>query len=68
MDPLNLILITIGAASLIGMAWLGGYQLGLSNGQRAPRRQTVAELINELPTRRAKSAKNRRKAARRASK
>ena len=66
MDPLTIILMTIGAASLIGMAWLGGYQLGLTNGQRAPRRPTVAELVNELPPRRSKAARNRRKATRKA--
>jgi hypothetical protein len=66
MEPLTVILITIGAASLVGMAWLGGYQLGLSNGQRTPRRPTVAELVNELTPRKPKAAKNRRKAARKA--
>ncbi len=66
MDIITLTLVTIGAASLVGMAWLGGYQLGLSNGQRAPRRPTVAELVNELTPRRPKAAKNRRKAARKA--
>ena len=66
MDIVTLTLVTIGAASLVGMAWLGGYQLGLSNGQRTPRRPTVAELVNELQPRRPKSAKNKRKAARKA--
>ena len=66
MDIVTLTLITIGAASLVGMAWLGGYQLGLSNGQRPPRRPTVAELVNELTPRRPKAAKNKRKAARKA--
>jgi hypothetical protein len=66
MDPVTVILITIGAASLVGLSWLGGYQIGLTNGQRATRRPTVADLINELPTRRPKAAKNKRKAARKA--
>jgi hypothetical protein len=66
MDPLTVIVITIAAVSLVGLSWLGGYQIGLTNGQRAPRRPTVSELINELPARRAKTAKNRRKATRKA--
>ena len=66
MDIVTLTLITLGAASLVGMAWLGGYQLGLSNAERTPRRPTVAELVNELQPRRPKAAKNKRKAQRKA--
>jgi hypothetical protein len=43
---------------------MGGYELGQASAK--PRRATVAELINELPPRRPKSAKNKRKAARKA--
>ena len=66
MDYLTIILCTVAFGTLVGMAWLGGYQLGLSNGQRTPRRPTVAELVNELTPRRPKAAKNRRKATRKA--
>jgi hypothetical protein len=66
MDYITIIVMTIAAVSLAGLSWLGGYQIGMSNGQRAPRRATVAELINELPPRRPKAARNRRKAARKA--
>jgi hypothetical protein len=66
MDTLTIIVMTIAAASLAGLSWLGGYQIGLTNGQRTPRRPTVAELVNELQPRRPKAARNRRKAARKA--
>jgi hypothetical protein len=67
MDTLTIIALIIGACGLVGMAWLGGYELGLSNAKpvRAPR-PTVTQLIDELNTRKPKSAKNQRKAVRKA--
>ena len=64
MDITTVILGTLGIASLVGLAWMGGYELGQSNAE--PRRPTVAELVNELKPRRPKAAKNRRKMVRKA--
>jgi hypothetical protein len=64
MDYMTIILGTTALAALVGLAWIGGYELGQANAK--PRRPTVAELINELQPRRPKAAKNRRKAARKA--
>ncbi len=67
MDYMTIILGTAAIAALVGLAWLGGYELGQANAQApAPRRPTVAELVNELKPRRPKAARNRRKAARKA--
>jgi hypothetical protein len=64
MDITTVILGTLGIASLVGLAWMGGYELGQANAE--PRRPTVAELVNELKPRRPKAAKNRRKMVRKA--
>ncbi len=63
---MTIILATVAVGALVALAWMGGYELGQINGQRAPRRPTVAELVNELKPRRPKAAKNRRKAQRKA--
>ena len=67
MDITTVILGTLGIASLVGLAWMGGYELGQANAT-APRnaRPTVAELVNELKPRRLKAARNRRKMVRKA--
>jgi hypothetical protein len=65
MDYMTIALGTAAIAALVGLAWLGGYELGQANAKDAPpRRPTVAELVNELKPRRPKAARNRRKAAR----
>jgi hypothetical protein len=67
MDYMTIALGTAAIAALVGLAWLGGYELGQANAQDAPpRRPTVAELVNELKPRRPKAARTRRKAARKA--
>jgi hypothetical protein len=69
MDPLTVILGTLAIASLVGLAWMGGFELGQASAQDAvklPRRPTVAELVNELKPRRPKAARNRRKMVRKA--
>jgi hypothetical protein len=64
MDYMTIILGTTALAALVGLAWMGGYELGQASAK--PRRPTVAELVNELKPRRPKAARNRRKAARKA--
>jgi hypothetical protein len=66
MDITTVILGTLGIASLVGLAWMGGYEIGSANAQEPQRRPTVAELVNELKPRRPKAAKNRRKMVRKA--
>jgi hypothetical protein len=64
MDYMTIILGTTALAALVGLAWMGGYELGQASAK--PRRATVAELVNELKPRRPKAARNRRKAQRKA--
>jgi len=73
MDTLTIILLTVALSAFAGLAFIGGWELGITEGadrQRAiqsrPARPTVTELIDNLNTRRPKAAKNRRKAARKA--
>jgi hypothetical protein len=49
MDITTVILATLGIASLVGLAWMGGYELGSANAT-APRkaRPTVTELVGKL--------------------
>jgi hypothetical protein len=37
MDYINIILGSLAAISVVGLAWLGGYRLGLANGTSAER-------------------------------
>lgn len=70
MDYLTIIIATIALAGLIGMAWLGGYELGSANGTTAEREladrrvRGVLDTLNTRPP--SKAAKNRRKAVRKA--
>jgi hypothetical protein len=70
MDPLTVTLATLGTASLVGLAWLGGYEWGCANGITAERENAnrrVRGLLDTINTRPpSKAAKNRRKAARKA--
>ena len=66
MDPITIILATVALAALVGLAWMGGYELGSANAQEPPRRPTVAELVNELKPRRPKAARKPRKMVRKA--
>jgi hypothetical protein len=67
MDYTTVILGTAALAALVGLAWMAGYELGQTKAlDEVVRRPTVAELINELPPRRPKAARNRRKAQRKA--
>jgi hypothetical protein len=62
MEYLNIIIATLGAISVIGIAWLGGYQLGQASGI-----DTERELANRRVNALLKK-ENARKPRRRASK
>jgi hypothetical protein len=69
MEPTTIILATLALAALVGLAWLGGYELGQANGITAERQSAnrrVNGVLDSLNSRRPKAARNRRKAARKA--
>jgi hypothetical protein len=70
MDITTVILGTLGIASLVGLAWMGGYVWGCANGITAERENAnrrVRGLLDTINTRPpSKAAKNRRKAVRKA--
>ncbi len=64
-----MILAALALAALVGLAWLGGYELGTASGASAEREMAnrrVSGVLDSLNSRRPKSAKNKRKAARKA--
>jgi len=66
---MTLILGTAAIAALVGLAWLGGYELGQANGITAERQSAnrrINGVLDSLNSRRPKAARNRRKAARKA--
>jgi hypothetical protein len=69
MEPISMILAALALAALVGLAWLGGYELGTASGASAEREMAnrrVSGVLDSLNSRRPKSAKNKRKAARKA--
>jgi hypothetical protein len=69
MDTLSIIAVIAAFAALGGLAWLGGYELGQANGITAERQSAnrrVNGVLDSLNSRRPKSAKNKRKAQRKA--
>ena len=69
MDYLTIILGTLAILALVGLAWMGGYELGTSAGVSAERElanRRVNGVLDAINTRRPKAAKNRRKAQRKA--
>jgi hypothetical protein len=69
MDPLTIIIATGCVASLVGLAWLAGYQLGQASGEVSGLEQAnrrVNGVLDSINSRRPKAAKNRRKAQRKA--
>jgi len=71
MDTLTIILLTVALSAFAGLAFIGGWELGVAEGadrhraiQSRPSRPTVTELIDNLNTRKPKSSKCRRKAQR----
>ena len=66
---MTIVLAVVAVATLIGLAWLGGYELGSASGANAERElanRRVNGVLDSLNNRRPKAAKNRRKAARKA--
>ena len=71
MEPTTIILATLALAALVGLAWLGGYELGQANGITAERQSAnrrINGVLDSLNNRKPKAAKNRRKAQRKAAK
>jgi hypothetical protein len=67
MDTLNLILAIAALLGFVGLAFVGGWELGQSQAKAAhPRRPTVSELIEALNSLKPEQLNNRRKAARKA--
>lgn len=69
MEPISIIIGTIAIAAIAGLAWIGGYELGTASGASAEREMAnrrVNGVLDSLNSRRPKSAKNKRKAARKA--
>ena len=67
MDYMTIIIVTLAATGVIGLAWLGGYQVGQSQNNTARlARPTVSQLIDQLNVKKPKSQRAKRKAARKA--
>ena len=76
MELTTIISATLALAALVGLAWLGGYELGQANGITAERQSanrrvngvlaSVKDVIAYENTRKPKASRNRRKAARKA--
>ncbi len=69
MDYMTLTLGTLAILALVGLAWMGGYELGTSAGVSAERElanRRVNGVLDAINTRRPKAANNRRKAQRKA--
>jgi hypothetical protein len=67
MDYITIIIGSLTAISVVGLAWLGGYELGQANGIGAEREladRRINGVLESVNSRRPKAAKNRRKAAR----
>jgi hypothetical protein len=67
MDYITIIIGSLTAISVVGLAWLGGYELGQANGistEREVADRRINGVLESVNSRRPKAAKNRRKAAR----
>ena len=68
MEP-TIILATLALAALVGLAWLGGYELGQANGITAERQSAnrrVNGVLDSVNNRKPKTQRGKRKAARKA--
>jgi len=69
MEPTTIIVATLTAMSIVGLAWLGGYRLGLASGVSAERELADRRIQGVLASenkRKPKSQKAKRKATRKA--
>ena len=69
MEPTTIILATLALAALVGLAWLGGYELGQANGittERQSANRRVNGVLDSLNNRKPKTQRGKRKAARKA--
>jgi hypothetical protein len=69
MEPITIILATLALAALVGLAWLGGYELGQANGittERQSANRRVNGVLDSLNNRKPKTQRGKRKAARKA--
>ena len=67
MEPTTIIIATLAIAALVGLAWIGGYELGTASGANAERElanRRINGVLESVNNRRPKAAKNRRKAQR----
>jgi len=69
MNEINVIIATLTAMSIVALAWLGGYRLGLISGTNAEREladRRIQGVLAHENARKPKSQKAKRKQARRA--
>lgn len=69
MDYLTIIIVSAAALGFVGLVWLAGYEIGHTAGldaERALANRRINGLLEDMNNRKPKSAKNRRKAARKA--
>jgi hypothetical protein len=69
MDTLNIILATSAALALVALVYMSAYDIGVRNGVARERRladRRIQGILDHENARRPKSAKNRRKAQRKA--
>lgn len=69
MDTTTVIIATLAATSLTGLAWLGGYRVGMTSGISAEREladRRINGLLAQENARKPKSQKAKRKATRKA--
>lgn len=65
MDTLTIIMATAGIAALVGLAWLGGYEIGTASGASAERElanRRVNGVLESLNKRKPRVARKRRAA------
>jgi hypothetical protein len=60
MDYLNVIIVTLAAMGVIGLAWLGGYQIGQSCGINAERELSNRRINGLLAQENARKPRTRR--------
>ena len=65
MEPTTIILATLALAALVGLAWLGGYELGQANGittERQSANRRINGVLESVNKRKPRVARKRRAA------